>query len=139
MSNSALTALVAVIAALSLAAVVLAGLALRRAPGGGRTRRERPVPSDVAGLQREVERLRRESAGALRHLAIVRYDAFGDMGGRLSWSLALADEDGDGVVLTSITGRSDARTYAKSISGWAADQPLSPEEDEAVAQARAER
>lgn len=139
MSNSALTALVAVIAALSLAAVVLAGLALRRAPGGGPTRRERPVPSDVAGLQREVERLRRESAGALRHLAIVRYDAFGDMGGRLSWSLALADEDGDGVVLTSITGRSDARTYAKSISGWAADQPLSPEEDEAVAQARAER
>ena len=77
------------------------------------------------------------SEGSLRHLALVRYDAFGDMGGRLSWSLALADDRGDGVVLTSIAGRSDARSYAKSIAGWAVDQQLSPEEQEAVAEAKA--
>ena len=52
------------------------------------------------------------------------------------WSLALLDDGGDGVVLTSIHGRSDARTYAKSISGWSCEQQLSPEEEEAVASAR---
>jgi len=66
----------------------------------------------------------------------VRYDAFGDMGGHLSWSLALLDEGGHGVVLTSIAGRSEARTYAKSISAWTSEQQLSPEEDEAIASAR---
>ena len=80
--------------------------------------------------------LRAEAGGALRHLAVVRYDAFGDMGGHLSWSLALLDDGGDGVVLTSIHGRSEARTYAKSIVGWTCQQQLSPEEDEAVSHAR---
>ena len=41
------------------------------------------------------------------------------MGGRLSWSMALVDEGGNGLVLTSIHGRSDARTYAKDINAWA--------------------
>ena len=67
---------------------------------------------------------------------MVRYDAFGDMGGHLSWSLALLDDSGDGVVLTSIHGRSDSRTYAKSIASWTCEQQLSPEEDDAIAHAR---
>jgi hypothetical protein len=78
-----------------------------------------------------------EAAEALRHLAVVRYDAFGDMGGRLSWSLALLDDSGNGVVLTSIHGRSEARTYAKNISSWSCDQAMSPEEEEAVGYAKA--
>ena len=81
--------------------------------------------------------MRAETAGALRHLAVVRYDAFGDMGGRLSWSMALVDEDGNGMVLTAIHGRSDARTYAKDITAWAGAVPLSPEEEEALTQAKA--
>ena len=83
------------------------------------------------GLRQEVAALRAEAAGALRHLAVVRYDAFGDMGGHLSWSLALLDDGGDGVVLTSIHGRSDARTYAKNVVGWSSEQQLSPEEEDA--------
>ena len=67
---------------------------------------------------------------------MVRYDAFGDMGGHLSWSLALLDDGGHGVVLTSIHGRSEARTYAKNVSGWTSEQQLSPEEEEAIANAR---
>jgi hypothetical protein len=94
------------------------------------------LPEDVQGLRQEVAALRVEGSDALRHLAVVRYDAFGDMGGRLSWSLALLDDAGDGVVLTSIHGRSDARTYAKSISSWSCEQQLSPEEDEAIGHAR---
>ncbi len=80
--------------------------------------------------------MRSDAATALRHVAVVRYDAFGDMGGHLSWSLALLDDGGDGVVLTSIHGRSDSRTYAKNIAGWSATQQLSPEEIEAIGFAR---
>jgi hypothetical protein len=137
MSDSAQTALLLVVALVSLAGLVVATAALRRTPP--RAAGDRPLPDDVAGLRAEVERLRGRSAGAMRHCAVVRYDAFGDMGGRLSWSLALADESGDGVVLSSIAGRSEARTYAKPLAGWASDQPLSPEEESAVAEAKAAR
>ncbi|MGN0064726.1 MAG: DUF4446 family protein [Nocardioides sp.] len=94
------------------------------------------LPSDVEGLRREVAALQGETADALRHLAVVRYDAFGDVGGHLSWSLAVLDDGGNGVVLTSIHGRSEARTYAKSIADWSCEQQLSPEEDEAISHAR---
>ncbi|GGO88207.1 hypothetical protein GCM10011584_14630 [Nocardioides phosphati] len=122
---------------LALAACALALVALRRgaAPAATGTAHE-PLPEDVQGLRQEVAALRAEGAYALKHLAVVRYDAFGDMGGHLSWSLAMADDDGNGVVLTSIHGRSEARTYAKSVNAWSCDQQLSPEEDEALAAAR---
>ena len=98
------------------------------------------LPADVVGLRREVAALRAEAKGALRHLGVVRYDAFAtdgrSVGGRLSWSLALVDDQGDGVVLTAIHGRSEARSYAKTIAGWSCDQPMSPEEQDAVASAR---
>ena len=116
----------------------LAGLALRRtATPRGRAGSIDALPEDVLGLRQEVAALSAEAGAALRHLAVVRYDAYGDMGGHLSWSLALLDESGCGVVLTSIHGRSEARTYAKNIAAWRSDQQLSPEEDEAVAAARA--
>ncbi len=87
-------------------------------------------------MRQEVAALRAETRDALRHLAVVRYDAFGDMGGHLSWSLALLDDGGHGVVLTSIHGRSEARTYAKSVASWTCEQQLSPEEEEAITHAR---
>jgi hypothetical protein len=102
----------------------------RRGPGA------EELPEDVQGLRQEVAALKAEAVDALRHLAVVRYDAFGDMGGHLSWSLALLDDGGHGVVLTSIHGRSEARTYAKSISSWTCEQQLSPEEEEAITHAR---
>ncbi|HWU31817.1 MAG TPA: DUF4446 family protein [Marmoricola sp.] len=94
------------------------------------------VPEDVYALREEVAALRLDSHDALRHLAVVRYDAFGDMGGRLSWSMAVLDDHANGVVITSIHGRSDGRTYAKSVIDGACDQPLSPEESDAIAHAR---
>ncbi|GAA1508505.1 DUF4446 family protein [Nocardioides humi] len=121
-----------------LVALAALGLALRSGrPAPGATADD--LPADAAGLRREVAALRAEAAGALRHLAVVRYDAFDEMGGLLSWSLALLDDAGDGVVLTSIRGRNEARTYAKSVAGWSSDQELSPEESEAVAHARLAR
>jgi hypothetical protein len=121
---------------LALAAGALAVVALRRQAAYRRVPGTEALPEDVTGLRQEVAALRVETAGALRHLAVVRYDAFGDMGGHLSWSLALLDDAGDGVVLTSIHGRSDSRTYAKSIASWTCEQQLSPEEDDAIAHAR---
>ena len=120
------------VALVALALSVQTRQATRRRPGDG----EDALPEDVHGLRQEVAALRREAKDALRHLAVVRYDAFGDMGGHLSWSLALLDDSGHGVVLTSIHGRSEARTYAKNITAWTCEQQLSPEEQEAVTHAR---
>ena len=73
---------------------------------------------------------------ALRDVAIVRYDALHEMSGQLSFSLALLNSTGDGVVLSSINGRAETRTYAKPVVGGRGDQELSPEEAEAVHSAR---
>jgi hypothetical protein len=120
----------------ALVAVVFAVVALRRTASTPRSAPSDALPEDVHGLRQEVAALRAETHDALRHLAVVRYDAFGDMGGHLSWSLALLDDGGNGVVLTSIHGRSDSRTYAKNVAGWTCEQQLSPEEEEAIGAAR---
>ena len=135
-----LLALVVALLVVSVAALAVAVRALRRTSHSARrvSRRDlASVPADLEGLRHEVQALRMEAAAALRHLAVVRYDAFGDMGGRLSWSLALLDEGGNGVVLTSIHGRSEARTYAKNITAWSCEQAMSPEEEEALQFAKA--
>ena len=75
--------------------------------------------------------------GAVRHVGLVRYDAFEDVGGRLSFSCALLDDNGNGVVVTSINGRQDTRVYAKPIVSGRSAYNLSVEEDEAIRQALA--
>ncbi len=74
---------------------------------------------------------------AVRHVGLLRYDAFEDVGGRLSFSCALLDDHGDGVVLTSINGRQDTRVYGKPISEGKSPYNLSIEEEEAIRQALA--
>lgn len=127
---------------LGLVAVVIALAAL--AVALLRTRRHHPdgaddtdLPEDVPGLRSEVAALRLDLAASLRHLAVVRYDAFADTGGHLSWSVAVLDDSGSGMVLTSIHGRQDTRSYAKAVTGWESEQLLSPEEEEAIRHARA--
>jgi hypothetical protein len=58
------------------------------------------------------------------------------MTGRLSFSVALINSLGDGIVLTSINGRSETRTYVRAVRGGKGAQPLSPEEEQAVRAAR---
>jgi hypothetical protein len=74
---------------------------------------------------------------ALRDVAIVRYDALNEMSGQLSFSLALLNAVGDGVVLSSINGRAETRTYAKPVIAGRGELELSPEEAQAVQSARA--
>lgn len=87
-----------------------------------------------AALAAVAERAGTES-GALRNVAMVRYDAFSDLSGRMSFSLALLDDGGDGVTISAIAGRSDTRVYAKSIVAGAGEHELSPEERQAVSSA----
>ena len=97
------------------------------------TRRETTeLRQQVSAAHQELARARADLADALRHVAVVRYDAFGDMGGRLSFTAALLDDAGDGLVLTSIHGRSEARTYAKGVKGGKSEQSLSPEEEQSI-------
>jgi hypothetical protein len=92
--------------------------------------------NDVRALRRATDVIRDLHRGALSRVGTIRYDAFDDMGGRLSFSTALVDERGDGVVLTSINGRTDARSYAKPLAAWASTHNLSSEEIAAIERAR---
>ncbi len=73
---------------------------------------------------------------AIRDVAIVHYDALKEVSGGLSFSLALLNAAGDGVVLTSINGRTETRTYARVVQAGRSGQVLSPEEDHVVRAAR---
>ncbi len=70
--------------------------------------------------------------GAIAYRALVRYDAYGELTGHQSTSLALLDADRSGVVLSSIANRETARLYCKQVRGGEGERELSPEEAEAV-------
>ena len=89
----------------------------------------------VGDLRAGLDRTRVELADAIRHVSVVRYDAFGDMGGRLSFSAALLDDGGDGLVMSSIHGRTETRLYVKGVQSGGSESPLSPEEQQAVSYA----
>jgi Protein of unknown function (DUF4446) len=75
------------------------------------------------------------TSGSLGNVALVRYDAFSEMSGRMSFSLALLNDNGDGVTISAIAAPTDTRVYAKGISAGKGEQDLSPEERQAVAAA----
>ena len=64
---------------------------------------------------------------------VVSYDAFGDISGNLSRSIALLNGVGDGVVISLLVGRSETLFYVKQIREGKGSEPLSPEEQEAIA------
>jgi hypothetical protein len=70
--------------------------------------------------------------GAIAFHGLVRYDAYNEMSGRQSTSIALLDSSGSGIVLSSIHHRDQARLYAKQIVNGRGQLELSPEEEEAV-------
>jgi hypothetical protein len=88
--------------------------------------------AELSSVEGRMHELRLDVADALRHVAVVRYDAFRDMGGRMSFSAALLDDSGDGLVISAIHGRTETRSYAKGVKGGASDQQLSPEERQAI-------
>ncbi|MDA2811390.1 DUF4446 family protein [Nocardiopsis sp. RSe5-2] len=113
--------------------VGLGGLAV----GGYALWRTRRAADDCRAL---VHRLLPEGSGvdvrAIRDVGVVRYDALEEMSGARSFSLALLNAAGDGIVVTSINGRTESRTYAKAVQGGRAAEELSPEEYRAIRAAR---
>ena len=88
---------------------------------------------DVAGrLEERMSVAEQRLDGAVAYTSLVRYDAYGEMSGRQSTSIALLDATRSGIVLSSILHRDHARLYAKQVSGGRGELELSPEEDEAV-------
>lgn len=69
---------------------------------------------------------------AKRYVGLVRYNAFDDVGGQQSFALAFYDEEGNGAVVTSQVGRSDARVFGKSLSGGRSEVSLTVEEEQAI-------
>lgn len=95
----------------------------------------RALRTDVGSLRDHSYGVRDLLAGCISRVHTVRYDAFDDMGGHLSFSSAFLDEHGDGMVITAISGRADTRVYAKAIASGESNHNLSEEENRAIRQA----
>jgi len=93
----------------------------------------------VGDLEGRASRLEDRLKRSNRRAGLVRFDAFDDVGGQQSFSLAMLDDLGTGFVLTSLIGRNDCRVYCKPIEGWKSAKNLSEEEKEAVRLAQAAR
>jgi Protein of unknown function (DUF4446) len=70
--------------------------------------------------------------GRIAHRALVRYDAYNELSGHQSMSIALLDDEQSGIVLSCIHHRDQARVYGKQVHGGRGELELSPEEAEAV-------
>jgi hypothetical protein len=75
--------------------------------------------------------------GCVTHTSLIRYDAYNEMSGRQSSTLALLDAQRTGVVVSSILHRDQARVYVKPVRDGTSELELSPEEQEAIAAAAA--
>jgi uncharacterized protein YlxW (UPF0749 family) len=89
----------------------------------------------VVDLQARVAEVERGLELCTSRVAMVHYDAFPDMGGKLSFSLAMLDEQGDGIVLSVINGRSETRAWGKRVVAGNSRQRLSDEESQVLERA----
>lgn len=82
-----------------------------------------------------INRLAQRIAAQCGNVAVIRYNAFGDVGSDLSFSVAMLDDAQNGVVITSIFGREESRVYAKPIVAGTSSYSLSEEEQAAIKKA----
>jgi hypothetical protein len=90
------------------------------------------VEDIAAHLHTRMDAAEQRLDGAISYSSLVRYDAYGEMSGRQSVSIALLDAHRTGVVLSSIHHRDQARLYAKQVIDGHGELELSPEEADAV-------
>ena len=93
------------------------------------------VADENRRLSEEIRRIDALLARAITRVGVVRFRAFEDMGSDLSYAVALLDSNNNGVVLSSIFGREDSRSYVKPIEAGKSTYTLTDEEDEALRQA----
>ena len=103
--------------------------------------KKKQIPTDeitteeLAARVQKLEKQLKTMQRAITKIGIVRFNPFKEIGGDQSFSIALLDEQRNGVLITSYYGRELNRIYAKPIQGGASDHELSVEEKEAVNQA----
>jgi hypothetical protein len=90
------------------------------------------VEDTATGIESRMAAAEGRIDGCVTHRSLIRYDAYGEMSGHQSSSLALLDSHRSGVVLSSILHRDSARVYVKQIVGGESELELSPEERQAV-------
>jgi hypothetical protein len=90
------------------------------------------VQDMAAGLTGRMQAAEQRLDNAIAYSALVRYDAYGEMSGRQSTSIALLDARRTGLILSSIHHRDQARLYAKQVREGQPELELSPEESEAI-------
>jgi Protein of unknown function (DUF4446) len=90
------------------------------------------VEETAARLEQRMGTGEERMDGCLSYRSLVRYDAYGEMSGRQSSSVALLDARRSGVVVSSILHREQARVYVKQIFEGQSELELSPEEQEAI-------
>jgi hypothetical protein len=90
------------------------------------------VEDEADQMHARMEAAERRLDGAVAYRALVRYDAYGEMSGRQSTSIALLDATRSGIVLSSIHHRDQARLYAKQVYEGRSELELSPEEEDAL-------
>lgn len=90
------------------------------------------VEEAAVQLEARVEAAERRIDGCVAYTSLVRYDAYNEMSGQQSSSLALLDAHRSGVVVSSILQRDQARFYIKQVHDGVSEHPLSPEEQEAI-------
>ncbi len=95
------------------------------------------VEESMQHLTERSDRVEARVDGCLAYHSVIRYDAYGEMSGRQSSSIALLDSRRSGVVVSSILHRDQARIYVKPVGRGQGESELSPEEAEAVATALA--
>ena len=93
----------------------------------------------TSALQAKTRRMEWTLNHCFQWMGIVRFSPFRNTGGAQSFALVIADERGDGVVLSSLHSRENTRVYAKALSGWESYYALTDEEKQAIARARQQR
>ena len=93
---------------------------------------QQEVRASGARLDARLGQIEEDLRGVISHRALVRYDAYNELSGRQSMSIALLDDERSGIVLSCIHHRDQARVYGKQVREGRAELELSPEEAEAV-------
>jgi len=98
--------------------------------------------AQLSSLRDDVQEVKANHAGlqtafssTIQRVGVVRFDAFDDIGGKLSFAVALLNDHGDGAVISSINGRQESRSYAKEVVKGDSKQTLSEEERQAISKA----
>ena len=90
------------------------------------------LKNELENKTKEIKEIRNTLTKAFQKIGIVKYDAFNEMGGKLSFSLALLDEENTGFLINAMHSREGCYTYIKEIVKGEAAINLGEEERKAL-------